>query len=73
MTHDELLTEINLLGETSSIQSGLADALRVVVELHKPVESEYFDNPVCAACSPDIDIWFDYPCKTIRAIEKELG
>jgi hypothetical protein len=67
MTHDELLAKINIVGDTS-----LDAALRAVVELHHPVEAEYFDNPVCAACSPDIDTWFDYPCKTIRAIEEEL-
>ena len=71
MTHDDLLIQVNRNCENSG--DVFAHALCVVVELHRPVESEYFDNPVCAACSPDIDTWFDYPCKTIRAIEKELG
>lgn len=74
MTHDELLALV-----TGGTNHKMAEehllyrkALRAVVELHKPVEAEYFDKPVCAACSPDIDIYFDYPCKTIKAIEKEL-
>ena len=59
MTHDDLMKGLK--------------ALLAVIELHKPVEAEYFDNPVCAACSPDIDTWFDYPCQTIQTIEKELS
>ena len=67
MTHNELLHKINMLGHTSSWA-----ALTAVVKLHKPVEAEYFDNPVCAECSADIDTYFDYPCQTIKAIEQEL-
>ena len=72
MTHDELLSELDELDHSCSVVGITVAALRAVVELHKPVESEYFDNPVCAACSSDIDTWFDYPCKTIQTIEKEL-
>ena len=79
MTNNELLAEINLLGETSSIQSGLANALRAVVELHKPwtaVEGDqYFwgfriqlGKQVCPICGLP-----SYPCPTIQAIEKELS
>ena len=69
MKHDELLAEINILGETSSINSGLANALRAVVELHTPIEGH---EHLCGGC------WFGdgmmaYPCPTIQAIEKELG
>jgi hypothetical protein len=71
MEHDELLAKINYDIEGNPYDEYMS-ALRAVVELHKPVEAEYFDNPVCAACSPDIDTWFDYPCQTIQAIEKEL-
>jgi hypothetical protein len=67
MERSQLLRHIEWIGHTTSYV-----ALKAVVDLHRPVESEYFDNPVCAACSPDIDTWFDYPCPTIQAIEKEL-
>jgi hypothetical protein len=69
MTHDELLT---------TIQSSLMDcnfrtphnALRAVVELHKPQVSS-FDDTECAACSND-ELSIFYPCPTIKAIEQEL-
>ena len=78
MTRDELLADINKY--YSDIESGLRwepdcyiKALRAVVELHKPqripdwVPVEHKDKYVCEIC-PGF-----YPCKTIRAIEKELG
>ena len=70
MTHDELLDTI---GHWNWVEPGAINALRAVVELHQPVEVEYFDKAVCFACSPDIYTYFDYPCATIQAIEKELG
>lgn len=64
MTHNELL-------ERLSIEQGcpVGDALRVVVELHKP--------DVRKNC--DLCTWITngglvlYPCPTIQAIEKELA
>ena len=61
MTHKEL---VEVLEHTA--QDGMADepiliALRAVVELHKE------DYGFCMIC-PD----FNYPCETIKAIEKEL-
>jgi len=81
MTHDELLAKVHSVfyEEEGGTQLDIKTAnnqyraLYAVVNFHRPVEAEYFDNPVCAACSPDIDTWFDYPCPTIQAIEKELG
>lgn len=67
MTHEQLLYKIITSGDTS-----LEAALRAVVELHVPVDSEYFENSVCRACSPDIDYYVDYPCKTIQAIMEEI-
>jgi hypothetical protein len=67
MERSQLLRHIEWIGHTTSYM-----ALKAVVDLHRPVEAEYFDNPVCASCSPDIDTWFDYPCPTIQAIEKEI-
>ena len=61
MTHDELLAKIAF--DSAHI---LREALRAVVELHKPDgQSEPF--PDWANCCGEA-----YPCKTIEAIEKEL-
>lgn len=65
MTHEELLAKI----ESCSCCSGVHEiALRVVVELHKPVTSNMVGS-FCKGCG----IAVDYPCPTIQAIEKELG
>ena len=82
MTHNELLAKINY---TVAIYEGLSvldirvltaylKALRAVVELHKPFQFE--SNPdeykaVCQHCQMGI-VGDEYPCETIRAIEKEL-
>jgi hypothetical protein len=82
MTHDELLIEINRRldvsyynGDPQSMQ-----ALRAVVELHKPVQGssdiQTYDYIGCDACvewSHDGNMNVDYPCPTIQAIEKELS
>ena len=49
------------------------NALRAVVELHKPANDGNKD--ICRECARLIDPWNEnsYPCKTIQAIEKELG
>ena len=77
MTHDELLALIDeehwhLFNFHSEDQSEKAIEFRgavlkitrerrAVVELHKPDEFNH-----CGVCN-------QYPCRTIRAIEKELG
>ena len=71
MTHDELLAKIdtlNYLGRVGYISS-IWNALRAVVELHKPsiLHSRYSDDLVCEKCQI-----IRYPCSTIQAIEKEL-
>jgi hypothetical protein len=70
MTHDDLLIEINRRldvayynGDPQSMQ-----ALRAVVELHKPRT----DEAACIHCSKT-GFWIAYPCPTIQAIEKELN
>ena len=68
MTHEELLEEINTVEHPWWMQ----DALRAVVELHKPL-----DNLIAEFCShctemSGKDIYTLYPCLTIKAIEKEL-
>ena len=70
MTHDELLASIIDYGENGPIDYGqidLSKALRAVVELHKPVETNYIDIETCTGCEEA-----EYPCPTIQAIEKEL-
>ena len=84
MTHDELLEEIN----TAEYPWWMQDALRAVVELHKPVISQQVKDTypndserresepkVCEECSDiwEMDMGIVYPCLTIQAIEKELN
>lgn len=71
MTHEELLIKISDLGDNClGIMAGakMSDALRAVVELHSPV------GVICGWCTCHEDNHIvEYPCKTIQAIEKELG
>jgi hypothetical protein len=84
VTHDELLDKIYWYWRHQDTQyfglSGYRNALRAVVELHKPFETtppwEYVKYMACDAC----ESWTNageynlpYPCPTIQAIEKELG
>jgi hypothetical protein len=65
MTHDELLAKM----DNYSCCSGVHElALRAVVEYHKPYESKNY-GLLCRGCDEDPN----YPCGTIRAIEKELA
>jgi hypothetical protein len=75
MTHDDLLIEINRRldvayynGDPQSMR-----ALRAVVELHKP-DKEGLCAMNCVVVDDDGYAWTQqqYPCDTIRAIEKEL-
>jgi len=72
MTRDELLEKIDsyFLGEKSNAIAMLnfGDALRAVVELHKPGEVE----GTCKACEFS-EFSDSFNCPTIQAIEKELG
>ena len=62
MTHDKLLASIERMMNHDAIF--MKDALRAVVELHKP---EGINAP--AQCANDHKA---YPCLTIQAIEQEL-
>jgi len=73
MTHDELLEKIDwnlrqAVYDVWSIQAKKTEssfkALRAVVELHY----QQNEGGYCDVC-PD----YEYPCRTIQAIEKELG
>ena len=71
MTHDELLAKIWILpADVTELQHGAkaVQALRAVVELHKPVEGH---EHLCSSCLFG-DSLQAYPCLTIQAIEKEL-
>jgi hypothetical protein len=87
MTHDELLAKAELtLGTYISkyygskkdveLRSDVIDslqALRAVVELHKPDEPDFPDEwESCVECSGNGYVAM-YPCPTVKAIEKELG
>ena len=69
MTHDELLARLSgPLPITMTLvgQNKVTDALRAVVELHKP------NYGLCKACTTST-VHVAYPCATIQAIEQELG
>lgn len=78
MTHDELLAKIDQQKDNAFegfVFSDVFDALRAVVELHKPIwtfpEGSNNSIPICLQCR-DGEFESDYPCPTIQAIEKEL-
>jgi hypothetical protein len=81
MTHDELLAKLNNLPEVIGLAEFKArhDALRAVVELHKPKEEDgklWCEHEVCYNHIEFLerdDCDCSYPCPTIQAIEKELG
>ena len=80
MTHEELLAEIqsrylhpaqDITNHTTwAHKAKLGDALRAVVELHKPTTN----GIACTICDDPVDkLPVIYPCPTIQAIEKELA
>jgi len=78
MNHDELLAEIKSLNDSCSVSSRLGNALKAVVELHKPIKNIWITHPDLLACD-ECSEWtnegpgaVEYPCPTIQAIEKEL-
>ena len=70
MTHDELLAKLAPQQKTASEWLAGFQALRAVVELHKPNVFS-IGRPLCIACAGFNST--TYPCPTIQAIEKELG
>ena len=70
MTHDELISLLTTMTNDDSIF--MKDALRAVVELHKPYQHEVVSYVFCHGCTIDLDLAPPYPCETIQAIEKEL-
>jgi hypothetical protein len=86
MTHEELLATIDWIGKTKDGESGTAtalgvaalaslNALRAVVELHKPISSWVYDELVenhHCSCDEWNEYDMGYPCETIQAIEEQL-
>ena len=76
MTHDELLANLWILpADVTELQHGakVVQALRAVVELHKPSDPIWSDGfVVCEICNYEYHRSEPYPCPTIQAIEKEL-
>jgi hypothetical protein len=70
MTHDELLKKVSPNSQWIEEHPSW-DALRAVVELHKPQEITLPDGDWGLNCG-HCDIGLTYPCPTIQAIEKEL-
>ena len=71
VTHDELLDCV----KPEYAYGKIGDALRAVVELHKPYYNEGLTVGHCKGCQTTLDNitrHVSYPCPTIQAIEKEL-
>jgi hypothetical protein len=71
MTHDELLAQLEGLWHDSFKAPGY-QALRAVVELHKPSLVNAEECETCTLHTDYSDRYIAYPCETIMAIEKEL-
>ena len=68
MTHDELVEQLSKDWNGTPV---LFQALRAVVELHKPYGSAD-KGFICEFCMDRALPAWVYPCPTIQAIEKEL-
>ena len=68
MTHDKLLARLDDYG----FGVPPLNALRAVVELHKPLNSLWHKQIICESCQEGNDYPITYPCDTLQAIEKEL-
>ena len=74
MTYDELRDYIDKFNAAGMVNEPTVKALRAVVELHKPIEDDWFNfgDIICEECTRE-EYTRAYPCPTIQAIEKELG
>ena len=82
MTHDELLADIDEaideFDQKYDNSNIYYNALRAVIELHKPIEvDEKYDKGLfCGCCEASVPMHRvplqEYPCPTIQAIEKML-
>ena len=70
MTRDEFLEKV----DSYSCCSGVHElALRAVVELHKPIYRGCDDDRCCGSTDTCRYCADEYPCDTIKVIEKELA
>lgn len=83
MTHDELLAAVQFNKQTLESSDRNSEALRAVVEVHKPERPRFSGKGstyLCSHCRKENLLHFAiqkslrvlYPCPTIQAIEKEL-
>jgi hypothetical protein len=73
VTHDELSRKLEGLWHDSYKAPGYM-ILRTVVELHHPTPEGRYPKVLCQGCSmTEVNLYADYPCQTIRIIEKELN
>ena len=61
MNWDELLERVKDIPTT-----------RVVVELHKPLNSLWYKQIICESCQEGNDYPITYPCPTIEAIKEQI-
>lgn len=73
MTHNELLKKMENLLLVDQNALIVYDALRAVIELHKPYARE--DGLIICdfVCNDEGGYLQEYPCSTIEAIEKGLA
>ena len=72
MTHEELLAKLAYTPHTDPNGDKMHKALRAIVELHKPDESDFPDEwESCVECSGNGYVAM-YPCETIKVIELNL-
>jgi len=71
MTHDELLAQLEGLWHDSFKAPGY-QALRAVVELHKPSLVNAEECETCTLHTDYSDRYIAYPCETIQAIEEQI-
>ena len=81
MTHDELLAAVQFNKQTLESSDRNSEALRAVVELHKPVKFGLIPSRfICGGCDNrcgcyegdmgNLNDWFT--CPTIQAIQEQL-
>jgi hypothetical protein len=68
MKNQQLLARIQEFNDNCSVSSRLADALHAVVQLHTAY-SRGWDTQGKFACD---ECGQNYPCPTVRAVEREL-
>jgi hypothetical protein len=85
MTNDELLQRIDFNAVEGSwdipvdsdrfnMLANNSRALRAIAELHQPTPEGRYPTLLCQGCSmTEVNEYVEYPCRTIRVIEKELS